>query len=150
MTTMYGDRCSQYDGNRSRRLNINHDDEVEMTKNAKRIISQASGGLALTKDVKNSNLQRSYEILCEFIIRSATNNVNHGGALSLNVDDASREHFKINTKQPKWKILEALSTHLPINTRFQKKSRPCYPKQCPLGFEKPQVILTLKSWARIS
>ena len=49
---VYCSRNSQYGGNRSRRLNSNHDDEVKMTKNAKRIISQASGGLALTKDVK--------------------------------------------------------------------------------------------------
>ena len=60
---MYGDRNSQYGGNRSRRLDSNHDDKVEMTKNAKIIISQADEGLALTKDVKKLNLQRSYEIL---------------------------------------------------------------------------------------
>ena len=64
-TKVYCGRNSQYDGNRSRRLNSNHDDEVEMTKNAKRIISQASGGLALTKDVKIQickDLMRSYVI----------------------------------------------------------------------------------------
>ena len=61
--TMYGNRNSQYGDNRSRQLDSNHDDKVEMTKNAKIIISQADEGLTSTKDVKKSNLQRSYEIL---------------------------------------------------------------------------------------
>ena len=63
MTTMYGDRDNHYGGNKSRQLDSNHDNEVKMTKNAKRIISWTGEGLALTKDVKKSNLQRSYEIV---------------------------------------------------------------------------------------
>ena len=98
---MCGDRNIQYGGNRSLRLDSRHDDDIAMTKNAKRIISQADRGLALTKDVKNSNLQRSYEILCNLIIGSATNNVAHGGALSPNTDDASAKHFRTSSKQPK-------------------------------------------------
>jgi len=100
----YGGRHRRYVGNTSQRLNTNYDDEVvkvEMTKNAKRIISQADRGLALTKDVKNSNLQRSYGILCNHIIGSATNNVAHGGALSPDTDDASAKHFRTSSKQPK-------------------------------------------------
>ena len=60
---VYCDRNGQYDGNRSRRLNTHHDDEIEMTKNVKKKISQAGRGLALAKDVEISNVQRSYEIL---------------------------------------------------------------------------------------
>ena len=55
-TTTYGGHHSQYGGNRSRRLGSNDDDEVVMTENAKRIISLAGKGLALTKDAKTSNL----------------------------------------------------------------------------------------------
>ena len=99
--TMCGDRNSRHGSNRSRRLDSSHDDEIEMTTNAKRIISQADRGLALTKDVKISNLQRSYGILCNHIIGSATNNVAHGGALSPDTDDASAKHFRTSSKQPK-------------------------------------------------
>ena len=41
---VYCDRNSQYGGNRSRRLDSRHDDEIEMTKNAKRIIITSQAG----------------------------------------------------------------------------------------------------------
>ena len=47
---MYGDHNSQCGGNRGRRLDSHHDDEIEMTNNAKKIISQADRGLALTRE----------------------------------------------------------------------------------------------------
>ena len=45
MKAMCGNRNSQYGGNKSRKLDSNHDDELEMTKNAKRIIYPAGEGL---------------------------------------------------------------------------------------------------------
>ena len=57
-TKMCGDRNSRYGGNRNRRLGSNHDNEIKMTKNAKRIISQADRGLALTKYAKKIKFTR--------------------------------------------------------------------------------------------
>ena len=52
-TKRYGNRDSQYGGNRSQRFNIHRDDKIEMTKNAKRA-SQVGRGLVLTKRCQKS------------------------------------------------------------------------------------------------
>ena len=53
-TKRYGDRNSQYGGNRSRRLNSHCSKKIEMTKNAKSMASRAGRGLALTKSCQKS------------------------------------------------------------------------------------------------
>ena len=91
-TKGYGNRDSQYGGDRSRRLDINHDDKIRNDEECQKGFSgwQIMSGL----DRKVSKIQMCKDLMSsykDFINGPETNNIAHGGALSLdtNTDDLS-------------------------------------------------------------
>ena len=108
---------AKYGGNRSRQLDSNYDDEVKMIKNAKRIISQAGEGLALTKDAKKSNYKDPVRYYEDNIIGYVTNNVAHEECCpqtQMMLLGSISEHIQSNPNRRFWKP----SRYIPTNTRF--------------------------------
>ena len=90
-TKRYGNRDSQYGGNRSRRLNIHRDDK---NRNDEECQKGFSGWQMSGLDQKVSKIQMCKDPMssyADFINGPETNNIAHGGALSLdtNTDDPS-------------------------------------------------------------
>ena len=81
-TKRYGDRDSQYGGNRSRQLNIHRDDKNQNDEGGKSTAPQAGReGWPRPKGAKNPNVHMYVDLMSsyyDFINGPKTNNIAHG------------------------------------------------------------------------
>ena len=91
-TKRYGNRDSQYGGNRSQRLDTHHGDR---NRNDEDVRKNNLGWQRSGLDQRVSKIQICKDLMSSYtdlIVGPETNNVAHGGALPPDRDDASTEH----------------------------------------------------------